>query len=271
MIITDDDDDDPDDLPAATDLFGWALPSIRLITRPADDSVPVADVLTAPAVAGLVLGHHCDGLEPSACARPFNVQPCRYISPQSADVQPEVVVISDDEAIPIAPVIDTPSPALPLNIFQYAALHGQCPSVAAPAAVPIAPVVAPALPLNIFQYAALHGQFPSVAAPPAAVVTPHSDVSVFADSEARHGDSTSSGSSGSSGSELSGDFVDHAEPALRRKDRQILEQFFPLTCKRLRLARVAPNLLASRPRKQQRAVRESALTPPTNGEFEVVD
>jgi hypothetical protein len=92
----------------------------------------------------------------------------------------------------------------------------------------------------------------SVAASPAAVVTPQSEASsVFADTEALHGDSTSSGSSGSSGSELSGDFVVHEEPALRRKDRHVLEQFFPLTCKRLRMARVAPNLLASRPRKKR--------------------
>jgi hypothetical protein len=263
MILTDDEDDHP----AAIDLVTGAD--------------VIAGVITAPAVAGLVLGHHCDGLEPSACARPFDVQPCRFISPLSADVQsrsvhpgvaghgstnfeggqsrgihhnhmslpaapqrvrnPEVVVISDDEVIPIAPVVVTPSPALPLNIFQHAALHGH---------------------------------FPSGPAPPAVVVTPHSDVSdgsVFADREALHGDSTSSGSSGSSGSELSGDFVDHAEQAFRRKDRRILEHFFPLTCKRLRLARVAPNLLASRPRKKLRADQRSALMLPIIGEFEVVD
>lgn len=248
MILTDDEDDHP----AAIDLVTGA--------------VVIAGVITAPAVAG---------------ARPFDVQPCRFINPLSADVlpysvlpgvagpgsstcecgqsrgshhyhmsfpaapqrvsNPEVVVISDDEDIPIVPVVVTPSPAQPLNIFQYAALHGH---------------------------------FPSGPAPPAEVVAPHSDVSdgsVFADREAQHGNSTSSGSSGSSGSELSGDFVDHAEQAFRRKDRQILEQFFPITCKRLRLARVAPNLLASRPRKKQPADHRSALLLPTIGEFEVVD
>jgi hypothetical protein len=37
------------------------------------------------------------------------------------------------------------------------------------------------------------------------------------------------------------------------------------------LARVAPNLVASRPPKKQRADHRSALMPPTIGEFEVVD
>ena len=215
--------DDEDEHPAAIDLVTGAD--------------VIAGVITAPAVAGLVLGHHCDGLVPTVCARPFDVQPCRFISVWN----PELVVISDDEDIPIAPVDVTPSPALPLNIFQHAALHDH---------------------------------FPSGPAPPAVVVTPHSDVSdgsVFIDREAHHGNSTSSGSSGSSGSELSGDFVDHAEQAFRRKDRQILEQFFPLTCKRLRMARVAPNLMASRPRKKQRADQRSALMLPFIGEFEVVD
>ena len=219
IILTDDEDEHP----AAIDLVTGAD--------------VIAGVITAPAVAGLVLGHHCDGLVPTVCARPFDVQPCRFISVWN----PELVVISDDEDIPIAPDDVTPSPALPLNIFQHAALHGH---------------------------------FPSGPAPPAVVVTPPSDVSdgsVFADREAQHGNSTSSGSSGSSGSELSGDFVDHAEQAFRRKDRQILEQFFPLTCKRLRMARVAPNRMASRPRKKQRADHRSALMLPIIGEFEVVD
>jgi hypothetical protein len=71
--------------------------------------------------------------------------------------------------------------------------------------------------------------------------------------EAHHGDSTSSGSSESSGSDLSGDFLVHDEPAVRRKDRKILELFFPLTTKRLRMARIAPNLGASRPHHDSRA------------------
>ena len=154
---------------------------------------------------------------------------------------PDVIIIDDDDDTPIPPVVVPPSPALPYIDDHHL--------------IPINPVVvppSPALPLNIFQYAALFGHFPSVAASPAAVVTPQSEASsVFADTEALHGDSTSSGSSGSSGSELSGDFVVHEEPALRRKDRHVLEQFFPLTCKRLRMARVAPNLLASRPRKKR--------------------
>ena len=66
--------------------------------------------------------------------------------------------------------------------------------------------------------------------------------------------------------ELSGDFVVHEEPALRHKDRQVLEHFFPLTCKRLRMARVAPNLMASRPRKQ-RVSHGSSI----KDNFEVVD
>ena len=169
---------------------------------------------------------------------------------------PDVIIIDDDDDTPIPPVVVPPSPAL-----SYIDDHHL---------IPIIPVVvppSPALPLNIFQYAALFGHFPCVAASPAAVVTPHSEASsVFADTEALHGDSTSSGSSGSSGSELSGDFVVHEEPALRRKDRHVLEQFFPLTCKRLRIARVAPNLLASRSRKH-RVSHGSSI----NDNFEVVD
>ena len=69
--------DDEDTTPAAIDLVTGA--------------VVKAGVISAPAVAGLVLGHYCDELEPSACARPFDVQPCRFICPQSADVQPRSV------------------------------------------------------------------------------------------------------------------------------------------------------------------------------------
>jgi len=69
------------------------------------------------------------------------------------------------------------------------------------------------------------------------------------------GDSCSSGSE--SGSELSGDFIDFEEPALRRKDRKVLEQFFPLTVKRLCMARAAPNLGASRFNELQRVANGS--------------
>jgi hypothetical protein len=69
------------------------------------------------------------------------------------------------------------------------------------------------------------------------------------------GDSCSSGSE--SGSELSGDFIDFEEPALRRKDRKVLEQFFPLTVKRLCMARAAPNLGASRFNEMQRVANGS--------------
>lgn len=172
-----------------------------------------------------------------------------------------MIIIDDDDDTPIPPGVVPPSPALPFIDDNHL--------------IPITPVVvppSPALPLNMFQYAALFGHFPSVAAssasaPPAAVDTPHSEAtSVFADTEAPHGDSTSSSSSGSSGMELSGDFVVHEEPALRHKDRQVLEHFFPLTCKRLRMARVAPNLMASRPRKQ-RVSHGSSI----KDNFEVVD
>ena len=69
------------------------------------------------------------------------------------------------------------------------------------------------------------------------------------------GDSSRSGSE--SGSELSGDFIDFEEPALRRKDRKVLEQFFPLTVKRLCMARAAPNLGASRFNQLQRVAHGS--------------
>jgi hypothetical protein len=243
----------------------------RVILTDDDDDPPEAIDLVcdaAPELAGSALGHHCDRHEPRACARPFDVKPCRFSSPLSVDVQPygvqsrgsphslteadsaalqrvrnpDVVVIDDDD-IPIVPVDVPPSPALPLNIFQYAALFGRFPSVPAAAA----------------------------SAPPAAEVrlSPHS--SIFADREAQHGDSTSSGSSGSSGSELSGDFVDHDEPALRRKDRKVLEQFFPLTAKRLRMGRVAPNLVASRQNLKQRVSPASLLRPTTISNFDIVD
>jgi hypothetical protein len=301
LIISDDDDVDPDDLPAAFDLYGWALPSNRMISRPADDST-------------LVLVHHCNGFEPEARARPLFVEPCRLIGPWRVDVQPdcvpsgeadsvtaplecvqsrgsphthtvisaaapqrvpipEVILIDDDDVIPITPV-DALSSLAPLNIFQYAAAFGHFPSGAASSAFPITPGVVPPSPPLLSESAPI-GPSPSVAvtsatAPPAEDDISLSDSScIFADREARHGDSTSSGSSRSSDSDLSGDFIDHAEPAMRLKDRKVLEAFFPLTCKRLRLARVAPNLMASRPRQKQRVAPSSAARPSTI--FEVVD
>ena len=155
-----------------------------------------------------------------------------------------------------------------------------------PVLVPSGGVIAG--PMNLLQYAARHGRFPSLPARSAAAVVFHIEAhqpnpepqqllparsdaapasaclsldanpslqipSVYADREAACGDSTSSGSSGSSGSELSGDFVVHEESGSRsRKETRMLEKYFPVTAKRLRMARVAPNLVASRPYRKHR-------------------
>jgi hypothetical protein len=300
LIISDNDDFDPDDRPAAFDLYGWALPSNRMISRPADVSAPVADVKTALAVDGLVLEHHCNGFESEACARPLFMEPCRLISPWSVDVQPdcvtsgvadsdsapfecvqsrgtphthtvipaaapqrvpipEVILIDDDDVMPITPVDAHPAPAT-LNIVQYVAQYGHFPSGAASSAYPITRGVVPPTP-PLLSESAPFGLSPSVAVT-SATAPPADDVVSLSDSSCM---------SGSSDSDLSGDFIDHAEPAMRLKDRKVLEAFFPITCKRLRLDRVAPNLLASRPRKKQPADHRSALLLPTTCEFEVVD
>jgi hypothetical protein len=270
VILTDDDDD----VPGAIDL----------VSR----SGVVAGDVSAPEVAGLELRHHCACPGPYARARANGGEACRFISPLSVDVRsecvppavaavvhdtqdftlsraaplthpecptpvprlvriPDVIVIDDDDAQPLPAAGDPAASAAPLNIFQYAARFGRFPSVPAPSRPQTAAV--PSLPAS------------STSSLPAAVAGSRtlSDLpSVFEDREALHGDSTSSGSSGSSGSELSGDFVVHEEPAMRRKDRKVLEMFFPLTAKRLRMARVAPNLEASRPHRKQRVSQGSS-------------
>ena len=300
LIISDNDDVDPDDRPAAFDLYGWALPSNRMISRPAHDCVPVADVKTALAVDGLVLEHHCNGFESEACARPLFMEPCRLIGPWRVDVQPdcvpsgeadsvtaplecvqsrgsphthtvfpaaapqrvpipEVILIDDDDVMPITPVDAHPAPAT-LNIVQYVAQYGHFPSGAASSAYPITRGVVPPTP-PLLSESAPFGLSPSVAFT-SATAPPADDVVSLSDSSCM---------SGSSDSDLSGDFIDHAEPAMRLKDRKVLEAFFPITCKRLRLDRVAPNLLASRPRRKQRDAPSSEARSSTINVFEVVD
>jgi hypothetical protein len=281
VILTDDDDD----APAGYDLVSG--------------SGVEAVVVAAPELTVRVHGHHCDSFEPKACARPLDVEPCRFVFPLSDDVrtgsvppgeagfesapalpepsrvfppaltvfsvpvaphrewQHEVITIDDDIAVavattnddaPIPPGVEPTSSAVTLNVFQYAARYGHFPSVSSPSSTVLTAaggVVSP--------HSSVSGPSATALTASAGVVSPHSTYRRnFEDVEAMHGDTTSSGSSGSSGSELSGDFVDHAETAFRRKDRKILEQFFPITAKRLRMAHVAPNLVESRHHRKQR-------------------
>jgi hypothetical protein len=140
---------------------------------------------------------------------------------------PDVIVIDDDDDEPIPPGVEPAESDVSLNIMHNAARFGRFPTVAAPSAS-------------------------SPPAPDAGSRPSSADSSVFAECEVLHGDAFSSDASESSGSELSGDFVVHDEPVLRRQDRKIMELYFPLTSKRLRMTRVAPHLVASRPYRKHR-------------------